>query len=391
MEESVEGFLNSLGLSDYYSIFTSEGFDSIQALEDITEDDFEHMKVKRGHRRILQRALCGKSLPVGPLECVASVPKRHDAGFSPQASVSPPSVPSERQIRYASLDRCGSWDRESCYSESSFTAGPSEPGAIHPKSITEPLAMFISAPKPKRRYRRHPKPDLNAPEKPLSAYVMFSKTVREQLKGQQISFTEIARLAGERWKTLEPSVKESFERKAAEEKDHWLRLMYNYKTTKEYEQHRQYLRRFKEAQACRNDPSEPYPRPLSGVNMNIIRSPKPPSRVTMGVHEDKNVEAGDCDERASHSALTSPSSSSAKSWKSRSRPPATNLLDASPLGSSGDALLPYHLPPPIPSKSQSRPTIPNLGTLDKHLTQSQTLFFKAKQPIRNDTRFCSDT
>src|SRR5882757_7763872 len=46
-----------------------------------------------------------------------------------------------------------------------------------------------SAPEAKRKYRRHPKPDENAPERPPSAYVIFSNKVREEVKDQNLSFT----------------------------------------------------------------------------------------------------------------------------------------------------------------------------------------------------------
>jgi hypothetical protein len=75
----------------------------------------------------------------------------------------------------------------------------------------------------KRRYRRHPKPEsvafvclyrllttarsANAPEKPASAYVVFSNGIRAELKGSK-SFSELARIVGERWKALEPQHKE---------------------------------------------------------------------------------------------------------------------------------------------------------------------------------------
>ena len=58
----------------------------------------------------------------------------------------------------------------------------------------------------KRRYRRHPKADPHAPVKPSSAYVEFSNTVREEMKGA--SFTEIARRVGERWQALPKQEKE---------------------------------------------------------------------------------------------------------------------------------------------------------------------------------------
>ncbi|OBZ81254.1 hypothetical protein A0J61_10697, partial [Choanephora cucurbitarum] len=45
-----------------------------------------------------------------------------------------------------------------------------------------------SAPTTKRKYRRHPKPDRNAPVKPPSAYIMFSNDARAELKNKNLSF-----------------------------------------------------------------------------------------------------------------------------------------------------------------------------------------------------------
>jgi len=45
-------FLSRLSLSHYLETFISEGFDTVMTLCDITEDDFDAMSVKRGHRRV---------------------------------------------------------------------------------------------------------------------------------------------------------------------------------------------------------------------------------------------------------------------------------------------------------------------------------------------------
>lgn len=45
----------------------------------------------------------------------------------------------------------------------------------------------------------------SAPEKPPSAYVTFSNDVREDVKDK--SFTEIARIVGDRWKQLDEPTK----------------------------------------------------------------------------------------------------------------------------------------------------------------------------------------
>lgn len=97
----------------------------------------------------------------------------------------------------------------------------------------------------KRRYRRHPKPDEHAPEKPPSAYVLFSNKIREEVKGDNLSFTEIARLVGERWQKLSASEKEMFESHAAALKDRYNVQLAEYKKTDAYRQYMEYLADFK--------------------------------------------------------------------------------------------------------------------------------------------------
>ncbi|EFP84308.2 uncharacterized protein PGTG_10028 [Puccinia graminis f. sp. tritici CRL 75-36-700-3] len=373
-EESVEGLLSSLGLADYLSIFYSEGFDTIQALQDITEEDLAQMQVKRGHRRVLQRALGKGSSTNGLLDPNSAVPQRLELGCSSHASVS---------------QRSGSWDHESSQSDSSFFAGmdpnhsPS-PATCDSKGINRPVsesllespAQFFLPPKPKRRYRRHPKPDLNAPKKPLSAYVMFSNTVREQLKGQQISFTEIARTVGDRWKTLDPSSKEAFEREAAEQKDRWTKSMLAYKRTREYEQYRRYLQQFKEAQQVRSAATEARPKRFSDLDCSSTRSFNAvESEVNNNSCEVSDVED---DELVPQPYIPSSVPSSERTTTNNS------ANDVSPYPSPVTSVSAYRLPPPLTNSSRIRPTIPNLCTLDKHLTESQTRFFKSNCPVRNN-------
>lgn len=97
----------------------------------------------------------------------------------------------------------------------------------------------------KRKYRRHPKPDENAPEKPPSAYVLFSNKVREEVKSENLSFTEIARLVGERWQKLNPAEKESFESHASALKETYNAQLSEYKKTDVYKEYSQYLADFK--------------------------------------------------------------------------------------------------------------------------------------------------
>ena len=69
--------------------------------------------------------------------------------------------------------------------------------------------------------------------------------IREELKGQDLSFTEIAKLVGERWQVLDPGVREAFEKQAASAKEKYYAQMAEYKKTTQYQEYQQYLADFK--------------------------------------------------------------------------------------------------------------------------------------------------
>lgn len=97
----------------------------------------------------------------------------------------------------------------------------------------------------KRKYRRHPKPDENAPERPPSAYVIFSNKIREEIKDRNLSFTQIAKLVGDRWQKLEPRGKEPYETQANAAKERYAIQLSTYKKTDAYIEYTQYLADFK--------------------------------------------------------------------------------------------------------------------------------------------------
>jgi hypothetical protein len=69
--------------------------------------------------------------------------------------------------------------------------------------------------------------------------------VREELKGQELSFTEIAKLVGERWQVLDPAIREAFEKQAASAKERYYAQMAEYKKTPQYQEYQLYLADFK--------------------------------------------------------------------------------------------------------------------------------------------------
>ncbi|KAL8895474.1 MAG: hypothetical protein Q9192_003611 [Flavoplaca navasiana] len=182
-----------LGLAQYLERFIDEGFETWETVLDITESDLYD------HR--LQREIANAT----------GIDIRNNAVAGPDTLQTQPGI---------SLDPAASSDRQ----------GP----------------PTLEGTKPgKRKYRRHPKTDEYAPERPQSAYVIFSNKVRDELKSENLSFTEIAKRVGERWQTLSPEEREPFEAKAASAKEAYLAELTRYKKTDQFKEHAAYLADFK--------------------------------------------------------------------------------------------------------------------------------------------------
>ncbi|KAF2280711.1 uncharacterized protein EI97DRAFT_453962 [Westerdykella ornata] len=206
--------LERLGLAQYLDAFVSEGFDTWDTVLDITESDLNALNVKLGHRRLLTS--------------VTQKLQRAIADYRGQSPDRPLPLALNQTVAIESAYR-------------SDDSAP-EPGARQQPESSNAASV---APNAKRRYRRHPKPDENAPDRPPSAYVIFSNQVRETLKGQDLSFTEIAKVVGERWQVLDPEAREACERQATLAKEKYYAELNEYKKTPEYEAYQKYLEEFK--------------------------------------------------------------------------------------------------------------------------------------------------
>lgn len=69
--------------------------------------------------------------------------------------------------------------------------------------------------------------------------------MRDDLKGRNLTFTEIAKLVGENWQSLSPTEKEPFESQAQKAKDKYNQDLTEYKKTPEYRNYMVYLQEFK--------------------------------------------------------------------------------------------------------------------------------------------------
>lgn len=80
------------------------------------------------------------------------------------------------------------------------------------------------------------------------------------MKGQDLSFTEIAKVVGERWQVLPADEREACERQANGAKERYYSGLAEYKKTTQYEVYQKYLEEFR---AKHNAPTKgSYPRQL---------------------------------------------------------------------------------------------------------------------------------
>ncbi|RIA87146.1 hypothetical protein C1645_777912 [Glomus cerebriforme] len=228
----VRDFLKKCNLLEYYDRFISEGFDQLQSLLDVTEADLKAMNVKRGHRRRLQREIATiKGIPLNTPLFIQGLEDSSDAQIH-ATSLPPPAL--------------------NVYMNEPSSTNGETPGSSQPRNRSTRDDDPPDPPDPpdngsgKRKYKRHPKRDKNAPVKPLSAYVMFAHKVREEYAGQTISFPDMAKIVGDRWKNVRPEVKEAIENEAAKKKEEYQAEMAVYKTTESWKKYQEYLKEFKE-------------------------------------------------------------------------------------------------------------------------------------------------
>ena len=76
-------------------------------------------------------------------------------------------------------------------------------------------------------------------------YLIHRPEIREELKPQNLSFTDIAKRVGERWQILPIEEKDAFESEAGCAKEKYNAEMARYKRTAKYREYTQYLADFK--------------------------------------------------------------------------------------------------------------------------------------------------
>ncbi|OZJ04422.1 hypothetical protein BZG36_02922 [Bifiguratus adelaidae] len=252
-QSQVKVFLCRLSLDQYVDRFLEEGFDSLKSLIEVTEHDLAALDVKRGHRRLLQRQIANiKGIP-------SQVPLLIDPNYEVHDSDARASVVSSA-LGHSQTSVSGSRDTSERFSTQLSGLSDESMADDHPRDDANVSDVTTTRNNDstgqhgqKRKYRRHAKPDQNAPVKPPSAYVMFSNKIRSDLRDQSMSFTDLAKIVADRWKALPKDEKDHYETVARKAKDEYMQLMAEYETTDEHKQYQGYLADFKAKQesACR--------------------------------------------------------------------------------------------------------------------------------------------
>ncbi|KAI8090935.1 uncharacterized protein B0P05DRAFT_293614 [Gilbertella persicaria] len=170
--EQLGQFLQNYKLSQYYDTFVAEGFDRLLSLFDITESDLISLHVKRGHRRVLQRAIA----------TARGVP-----------------LTTPIMINYG-------------YDDQDHTAKPGTTITTTTTTVTK----TIESPKesPLKKYNQRKRKQF-VPVKPVTAFDEFLKQVKNELSGDEhIELSDAILIAQERWNRLSVHQKERYEREA---------------------------------------------------------------------------------------------------------------------------------------------------------------------------------
>jgi hypothetical protein len=193
--------LARLGLSQYEDRLQENGFENWETVTAIMETDMAKMNFKRGDRRRLQRAIREYS-------SASAAHRVYEAENFPLPSEGLPAVEEHSEV------------------------------------TRQPLQQSTRATRP---YRRHPRPDPNAPHKPKTAYVLFSEHVRQDPALSRSSFTEIAKEAGKRWRELSHEERTIiWETPAADRLQDYRKELERYKQTEKCRSHQTYLEGFKQ-------------------------------------------------------------------------------------------------------------------------------------------------
>jgi hypothetical protein len=196
----LQAILKDLDMQECFNDLVENGFDTWDNLTGIKETDMATFGMKLGHRRKLQREIDrrqGHDDHAASSGVHAALPQTNEGGSSVDGK------------------------------------------------IQEPHA--------KRRYRRRIPRDPNAPTRPDTAYVTYSKAQRQDPEVAKLPFIEIAKPVGDRWTHVSKNTKNLWNQIAKAERDQYKSAVADYRQTESYRQHRDMIQSmFPRKEACEN-------------------------------------------------------------------------------------------------------------------------------------------
>ncbi|KAL8758562.1 MAG: hypothetical protein Q9199_001370 [Rusavskia elegans] len=108
----------------------------------------------------------------------------------------------------------------------------------------------------KRQCTHQPKPDPNAPQRPQSGSVLFSNSVRADLKEQSPSFAEQSKIAGERWQDMSDAARDSWKQATSGAWDKYKADNPKYHDANPHRQYQEYLIEFNASQSSKKRKSK---------------------------------------------------------------------------------------------------------------------------------------
>lgn len=127
--------------------------------------------------------------------------------------------------------------------------------------------------------------------------------IRELLKGQELTFTEIAKIVGERWQVLPGEEREACERQANGAKEKYYAELADYKKTPQYEAYQKYLEEFKAKHAVPTKGQSPPLKRLSRTKLTVLEGKR--SKLEPELSNSPRSNSHDQHERAVNRRLSS--------------------------------------------------------------------------------------
>ncbi|PGG97230.1 hypothetical protein GX51_07429 [Blastomyces parvus] len=126
----------------------------------------------------------------------------------------------------------------------------------------------------KRRYQWHPKPDPNAPRKPLTAYAIFANEKRADLQYKGLSFPQMAIEIGRLWRELPEGEKRLAQTRAIRAREEYKLALVEYEKSENHQRHVRYLEEWEAKKNARKKARNSEAK----VPQNATRSPQDTER-----------------------------------------------------------------------------------------------------------------